>query len=78
MTSHGSPASDLVFDLVSIQYHALQGAYNSEKFLQDAQGAGNDEAAQFFRQVQEEDARRAERCHDLLGKLTKEGGIGAQ
>jgi hypothetical protein len=67
----GTPASDLVYDLVSIQYHALQGAQTYQKYLEDARG--NEEVAKFIEQVREEDSRRAVRCHELLVGLTRHG-----
>jgi hypothetical protein len=70
-----SPASNLVYDLVSIQYHALKGAQVYEQFLSDAQG--NDEVRKFIEQVWDQDAKRAQTCHDLLAQITKDGGIGA-
>jgi hypothetical protein len=71
-TSH-TPADDIVYDLVSIQYHALKGAELYDKFMQDAEG--HDDVAEFVSQVRDEDARRAERCHELLRMLTKEHGL---
>ena len=73
MGQQGSPASNLVYDLVAIQYHALKGAQVYEKYLQDAQGDGDVKA--FIEQVKNEDAKRAQQAHDLLAKLTKDGGI---
>lgn len=32
MTTKHTPADDIVYDLVSVQYHALQGAENNDKF----------------------------------------------
>ena len=75
MGQSGSPASNLVYDLVSIQYHALKGAQVYDQFLKDA--AGNDKVAKFIEQVRTEDARRAKTCHELLEEITKKGGIGA-
>jgi hypothetical protein len=69
-----SPADDLVYDLVSIQYHALKAATTYDRYLDDAQG--HDDVIAFFRECQEQDAQRAVRCHDLLGRITK-GGIGS-
>jgi hypothetical protein len=68
MAEHHEPTDDAVYDLVSIQYHALNGAQLSEKFLGDAEG--HDDVQQFFRQCAGEDARRANQCHELIGKLT--------
>ena len=66
--------SNLFYDLVSIQYHALQGAQTYAQYLEDAHG--HTEVEDFIRQVQEEDAQRALRCHELLRDLTKNHGIG--
>jgi len=74
MGSAHTPADDLVFDLVSIQYHALQGAQTYAKYLEDA--TGHPEVEAFIRDVIEQDGRRAERCHELLRDLTKDHGIG--
>jgi hypothetical protein len=64
-------ASDLVYDLVSIQYHALKGAQVYDQFLSDA--SGNDEVQKFIEQVKTQDQERAQKCHQLLAKLTKDG-----
>ena len=70
-----SPADDLVYDLVSVQYHALKAATTYEQYLRDAEG--HDEVVAFFRQCQQQDAERALRCHELLGAVTKSGGLSA-
>jgi hypothetical protein len=75
MGQGGSPASNLVYDLVAIQYHALKGAQVYEQYLKDAEG--HDEARKFIEQVKQEDAKRAETCHRLLTEITKSGGIGS-
>jgi hypothetical protein len=74
MGSDHTPADDIVYDLVSIQYHALQAGYTYGKYLEDAEG--HDDVREFIRQCQQEDSQRAVRCHELLGQLTKSGGIG--
>jgi hypothetical protein len=73
MGQGGSPASNLVYDLVAIQYHALKGAQVYDRYLQDA--TGDKDAKAFIEQVKDEDAKRAQQAHDLLAKLTKNGGI---
>ncbi|MDQ3610414.1 MAG: hypothetical protein M4D85_02200 [Actinomycetota bacterium] len=74
MGSSHSPADDVVYDLVSIQYHALQAAEVYDKYVRDAEG--HDDVVQFIRQCQEQDARRAVRCHELLRELTRDHGLG--
>lgn len=72
-TSH-TPADDIVYNLVSIQYHALQAAHLYEQYIQDAEG--HDDVASFIRECQQQDSQRAIRCHELLGQLTKDHGLG--
>ncbi|MGI8876952.1 MAG: hypothetical protein ACR2KP_22040 [Egibacteraceae bacterium] len=73
MGSDHSPADDVVYDLVSIQYHALQATQMYDRYAEDA--AGHDDVQQFIRQCQEQDAERAERCHEFLAALTKDHGL---
>jgi hypothetical protein len=68
-TAH-TPADDIVYDLISIQYHALKGCQLYDEYLQDA--GEHEDVRAFIQQVQQEDARRAEEAHRLLGQLTRE------
>lgn len=74
MDNAHTPADDVFYNLVSIQYHALKGAQAYEQYKRDAQG--HDDVVSFIEQVQREDAARAVRAHELLGQLTKESGGG--
>ena len=74
MASDRTPADDIVYDLVSIQYHALKAGQTYARYLEDAED--HDDVQTFIRQIKEEDAGRAIRCHELLGQLTKDHGIG--
>lgn len=74
MASEHTPADDIVYDLVSIQYHALKAAEVYDKYLEDAHD--HEDVAEFIRQVKEEDSGRAVRSHELLKELTKGRGIG--
>lgn len=57
---------DVTYDLVSVVYHALQGAETTALFIADAEQEGNQELAQFFRETKDEYQRRAERAKELL------------
>ena len=70
MSSNHDITEDIVFDLVSIQYHALQGSHLYAQFLDDARQAEHGDVEQFIRECQEADERRANRCHELLKDLT--------
>lgn len=57
-----------LYDLVSIMYHALNGAQTHETYARDAEQRGDQELAQFFRQVQQEDKKRSDMAKQLLAK----------
>ena len=60
---------DVHFDLISVQYHALKAGHDYGQYVRDAENAGKDDIAAFFRGVMEQDAQRAHRCHQLLLEL---------
>ncbi len=69
MATQTTGARDTTYNLVSILYHALQGAETYQQYVRDAgQGSGDQELAQFFRGVQQEEQRRAERAKQLLAQ----------
>lgn len=59
------------YDLVSVLYHALQGAQTCDVYVKDAEQGGDSELAQFFRQVQQEDTTRADKAKELLARRVK-------
>jgi hypothetical protein len=54
------------YDLISVLYHALEGAWKCETYSRDAEKAGDEALAQFFRETQHEECARAERAKALL------------
>jgi hypothetical protein len=54
---------DDTYGLISVIYHALQGAETCGKYIEDARQAGNQELVDFFEQARDEQNRRA-----LLGR----------
>jgi hypothetical protein len=75
MAESHTPADNIVYDLVAIQYHALKAGQVYEQYSADAED--HDDVKEFIEQCRQEDAERAVRAHDLLGKLTAKGaGIG--
>jgi hypothetical protein len=74
MASEHTPADDIVYDLVSIQYHALKGGEAYGKYVDDAHE--HEDVVEFIRQCQTQDSERAVKCHELLAQLTGNGGIG--
>jgi rubrerythrin len=60
--------ADVTYNLVSILFHALQGAETYDQFVRDAEQSGDEDLAQFFRMVKEEDGRRADQAKQILGR----------
>jgi pyrroloquinoline quinone (PQQ) biosynthesis protein C len=69
MTDGNTAASNLVYDLISVQYHALKASQLYDQFAKDAQG--NSEAEEFFRQCKQQDDERATKVHELLTRVTQ-------
>jgi hypothetical protein len=78
VASEHTVADDIVYDLISIQYHALKGAEVYDRYLEDAQHASeHPEVSEFIRQCKQQDEQRALKAHELLKDLTRErGGLG--
>jgi hypothetical protein len=55
------------YNLISALYHLLEGASTCEQYIADAEEAGDQELAQFFRDWQEEQRNLSERAKNLLG-----------
>ena len=61
---------DVSFDLISLQYHSLKAGHDYGQYVRDAENAGRDDIAGFFRSVMEQDSARAKQCHDFLAQLS--------
>jgi hypothetical protein len=62
--------SDVVYDLVSVQYHSLKAGHDYGQYVRDAENANKKEIAEFFRTVMDQDSERAARCHEFLAELS--------
>jgi rubrerythrin len=61
---------DVSYDLISLQYHSLKAGHDYGQYVRDAENAGRDDIASFFRSVMEEDSARARTCHEFLKELS--------
>jgi hypothetical protein len=57
------------YNLISVLYHALHGAENCDRYAADAEVAGDERLAGFFRETQIMQSQIAERAKGLLGIL---------
>jgi rubrerythrin len=71
---------DVTYDLISVQYHSLKAGHDYGQYVRDADNAGLDDIAGFFREVMAQDSERAKRCHEFLKNImgTEQGGPAAQ
>lgn len=56
------------YDLISILYHALEGAATYDTYIQDAEKCGDNELCQFFQEIKDQNSRIADRAKDLLAR----------
>jgi hypothetical protein len=68
----GTP--NTIYDLSSVLFHALEGGASYDTYVQDAEREGDQELADFFRQVRDEDSNRADRAQQLLAERTATAG----
>ncbi len=57
------------YNLISVLYHALNGADTCDRYALDAETAGDERLAAFFRETQIMQSQIAERAKALLGIL---------
>jgi rubrerythrin len=60
---------DVTFDLISVQYHALKAGHDYGQYVRDAENAGKDDIASFFKDVMAQDSERAQKVHGFLREL---------
>jgi len=65
---------DITYNLVSVIYHALQGAETYGTYIQDAEEEGDQELATFLREVQQQNRDAANRAKELLAARMGQGG----
>jgi hypothetical protein len=66
---------DTTYDLISATYHALQGAETYQMYEQDANAAGDRDAASFFHEAHQMQRQLADRAKMLLGQRMSQGGM---
>lgn len=68
MADGHNPTDNVIYDLVSIEYHALKGGQVCQRYAQDVDG--HPEVREFLEQICREDKQRAMRAHELIAKLS--------
>ena len=51
-------------------YHTLQAGASYDQYIRDAEEAGDQELIEFFRELREEDSRRADYAQELIALRT--------
>ena len=70
--ANNTGTNNSTYNLVSVLYHALQGADLYEQYARDA--GGDQDLAGFFRDIQQQEKQRAERAKQLLATRLQQGG----
>jgi hypothetical protein len=73
-TTETTGTRDVTYNLISVIYHALQGAETSLIYEQDAENAGDRAAAALFHEAHESYRQFADRAKTLLGERMSQGG----
>lgn len=68
MSSNASGTQDITYNLVSVIYHALQGAETCAVYVRDAEKDGDQELAKFFNKVKDQYQQTAEEAKKHLAK----------
>ena len=68
----GTP--NTIYDLSSVLFHALEGGASYDQYIRDAEEAGDQELADFFIQVRDEDSNRAHEAQQLIAERTPATG----
>jgi hypothetical protein len=64
----GTP--NTIYDLSSVLFHALEGGASYDTYIDDAEREGDEELAEFFRRVRDEDCKRADEAQRRLAERT--------
>lgn len=62
------PLQNKDYDLISVIYHASQGYDTCVKYAEDAKKGGDQDAAQYFQEVREQNQKLVEKGKQLLKK----------
>ena len=71
----GTP--NTIYDLSSVLFHALEGGTSYDTYIEDSEREGDQELADFFRRVRDEDSMRADEAQRLLAERTPTEATGA-
>src|SRR3954447_2992931 len=59
-----------IYDLSSVLFHGLEGGASYDTYIEDAEREGDQELADFFRLVRDEDSTRADEAQQLPAART--------
>jgi len=62
--------ANTIYDLSSVLFHALEGGASYDTYIDDAERESDEELAEFFRRVRDEDHKRADEAQRLLAERT--------
>jgi len=72
--ARGTGSRDVHHNVISLLYHTLQEGETLAQYIEEAEQVGDQELSRFFRDVQEEDRKRAERAKEILRQRLGQAG----
>jgi hypothetical protein len=70
--------ANTIYDLASVLYHTLQAGASYDRYIRDAEEAGDQELVEFYRLLRDEDSRRADYAQELIALRTPAGAERAE
>ena len=64
--NYNTGTKDEQYDLISVLYHALENVVTYNRYIKDAQEAGDSELINFFLELRESNSHAAEKAKRLL------------
>lgn len=65
--------SNVSYDLLSVLQNKLEGMEAYDKYIQDAQQAGDQQCQQLLSQIKQQDGQQVEQLRNAVEQLVKEG-----
>jgi hypothetical protein len=68
MEQQRTNTNNLYYDMVSVLYHSLEAGQTYATYIQDAQKAGDQQLAQFFQQIQQQQSMWANQMQQMISQ----------
>jgi hypothetical protein len=73
MGSEHEVTDDIVYDMISIQYHAMKAMDVYDKYMEDAHD--HEDVKGFLQKCKEQDSQRIKDCHEIIKNLMQSEAV---